>query len=144
MIRLTNHPIDLDAVITGVRSPAAGAVVVFLGTARQSTGGRLTGWLEFEAYPEMVEKELAALEDEARRRWNLIECAVAHRLGRVEIGEICVAIAVSSAHRQAAFEAGKWLIDEMKRTVPIWKCENWTDGSRDWVHPGLGEEGPGG
>lgn len=144
MNRLTYSPIDPGAAIAKVRSEDAGAVVLFLGTARQSTAGRPTSSLDYEAYPEMVAKELAALEDEARRRWNLVQCAIVHRLGHVEIGEICVAIAVSSAHRQAAFEAGKWLIDEMKRVVPIWKCENWADGSSDWVHPGLSEEGTSG
>jgi molybdopterin synthase catalytic subunit len=84
----------------------------------------------------MAEKKLAELEATARQRWPILECAIVHRLGRVEIGEASVAIAVSSAHRQPAFEAGQWLIDTLKETVPIWKCEHWADGTTEWVHPG--------
>ena len=85
----------------------------------------------------MAEKKLAELEAEARRRWPLVGCAIVHRLGRVELGEASVAVAVSTPHRQAAFEAGKWLIDTLKENVPIWKKENWADGTTEWVHPGL-------
>ena len=83
----------------------------------------------------MAKLKLAELEAEARGRWPILDCAIVHRLGRVEIGEASVAIAVSSAHRQAAFEAGQWLIDTLKRVVPIWKCEHWADGTTEWVHP---------
>ncbi len=69
------------------------------------------------------------LEAEARQRWPILECAIVHRLGHLEIGEASVAVAVSSAHRQPAFDAGQWLIDTLKEVVPIWKCENWADGS---------------
>ena len=135
MIELTQQPIDVDAVIQAVRTPLAGAVVLFLGTVRELTDGRQTAWLEYESYGEMAEKKLAELEAEARRRWSLRDCAVVHRLGRQEIGDVSVAIAVSSAHRKAAFEAGEWLIDRIKEVVPIWKQENYTDGSTEWVHP---------
>ncbi len=82
-------------------------------------------------------QSLVALEAEARRRWPLVECVAVHRLGHVELGEASVAIATSSAHRQAAFEAAQWFIDQVKQVVPIWKRENWADGTSDWVHPGL-------
>ena len=137
MIRLTENPIDIAAVAEAARSPAAGAVVLFLGTARETTGGRRTSSLDYDAYPEMARAKLAELEAEARRRWPLVECAVVHRLGHLELGEVSVAIAVSSAHRAAAFEAGKWVIDRIKEVVPIWKKENWADGTCEWVHPGL-------
>jgi len=137
MIHLTENPIDTVAVVDSVRSPAAGAVVLFLGTAREMTGGRRTSSLEYEAYPEMARAKLAELDDEARRRWPLVECALVHRLGHLDIGEVSVAIAVSSAHRDPALEAGKWLIDRIKEVVPIWKKENWADGTSEWVHPGL-------
>ncbi|HUT12894.1 MAG TPA: molybdenum cofactor biosynthesis protein MoaE, partial [Thermoguttaceae bacterium] len=75
------------------------------------------------------------LETEARRRWPLVEAAIVHRLGHLPLGEISVAIAVSSPHRHAAFEAGRWLIDRIKEVVPIWKKENYADGSDEWVHP---------
>lgn len=137
MIQIDEHPIDAQAVVQAVRSPAAGAVVLFLGTARERTGGRETSSLEYEAYAEMARAKLAELDEEARGRWPLVECAVVHRLGRLDVGEISVAVAVSSAHREPAFEAGKWLIDRIKEVVPIWKRENWADGTSQWVHPGL-------
>jgi molybdopterin synthase catalytic subunit len=140
MIALTNEPIDVAAVLHRVQSPLAGAVVLFLGTTREITGQRRTESLEYECYPEMAACKLQELEAEARRRWQLVECAVVHRLGHLGIGEPSVAVAVSSAHRQAAFEAGKWLIDTLKETVPIWKKENWADGTAEWVHPGVTSE----
>jgi molybdopterin synthase catalytic subunit len=85
----------------------------------------------------MAQQELARLEAEARRRWKLIGCAIVHRLGHLDIGEASVAVAVSAAHRQEAFAAGQWLIDTLKEVVPIWKRENWADGTSQWVHPGL-------
>ena len=137
MIRLTEHEIDTSEVLRDTMSPEAGAVVLFLGTTRRSTGGKVTEALEYECYAEMAEKELAQLEEEAREKWALENCVIVHRLGRLEIGEVSVAIAVSSAHRQGAFEAGRWLIDRAKEVVPIWKRECWADGTEEWVHPGL-------
>lgn len=137
MIKLTDQPIDCLALLEAVQSPRAGAVVLFLGTTREFTGLRQTASLDYECYPEMAHKKLVELEAEARQRWPLIECALVHRLGRLEVGEASVAIAVSSAHRQDAFEAGKWLIDTLKEVVPIWKKENWADGTAEWVHPGM-------
>ncbi len=123
----------LDAVAT----PAAGAVVLFLGTVRGMTGGRQTRSLNYECYAEMAERALAALEAEATQRWSLSGCAIVHRLGELAVGQTSVAIAVSAAHREAAFEAAKWLIDRIKQVVPIWKQEHWADGTSQWVHPGL-------
>jgi molybdopterin synthase catalytic subunit len=137
MISLTKEPIDSAAVLASVASNAAGAVVLFLGTTREFTAGRQTASLDYECYPDMAEKKLAELETDARERWPLVECAIVHRLGHLELGEASIAIAVSSPHRQAAFEAGKWLIDTIKQVVPIWKQENWTDGASEWVHPGM-------
>ena len=137
MIEIRSTPIDAAAILAQVSSPLAGAVVLFLGTTRELTAGRRTESLDYECYPEMAEKKLAELEAEARRRWPLVECAIVHRLGHLELGEASVAIAVSSPHRNAAFEAGKWLIDTLKEVVPIWKKENWADGTSEWVHPGV-------
>lgn len=141
MVALTNEPIDTAVLVKQVQSPKAGAIVLFLGVTREFTGGRRTESLDYECYPEMAKKKLAQLETDARRRWQLTECCIVHRLGHLEIGEASVGIAVSSAHRQAAFEAGQWLIDTLKQSVPIWKKENWADGTAEWVHPGLGAEG---
>ena len=133
MIRLTQQQIDTTAVLAEVASPAAGAVVLFLGTARDSTAGRATASLDYQCYEEMALRKLAELEAEAQLRWPLTGCALVHRLGRLEIGEASVAVAVSSPHRDDAFAAGRWLIDTLKQIVPIWKRENWADGSSEWV-----------
>ena len=137
MILLTDKPIRPDEVLAEVQAAAAGAVVLFLGTTREATGGRRTESLDYEGYPEMARAKLAALEEEARRRWPIVGCAIAHRLGHLQIGEASVAIAVSSPHRDDAFAAAQWLIDTLKQSVPIWKRENWADGSSQWVHPGV-------
>ena len=137
MIQLTHVPIDTAALLAHVNSPRAGAVVLFLGTVRAVTRGRHTASLDYECYPAMAEKKLAELEAQARQRWPIIECALVHRLVHMEPAEASVAVAVSTPHRQDAFEAGKWLIDTLKEVVPIWKQENWADGASEWVHPGL-------
>jgi len=141
MVELTEKAIDTSAVLAQVASPQAGAVVLFLGTTRQFTGKRETSSLDYECYPEMAQRKLAELEAEARRRWPIVECAIVHRLGHLELGEASVAVAVSTPHRRDAFEAGQWLIDTLKEVVPIWKKENWADGTTEWVHPGLSEKG---
>src|SRR5690606_29903619 len=110
---------------------------LFLGTVREMTGGRRTIALDYEGYPEMAEAKLCELEAQARERWPCENVAIAHRLGRLELGDISVAVAVSCPHRAQAFEAGRFLIDQLKVTVPIWKKENWSDGSTEWVHPGV-------
>jgi molybdopterin synthase catalytic subunit len=137
MVSLTDKPIDHAALVASVSSSDAGAVVLFLGTTRKFTDGRQTASLDYECYPEMAKAKLAELEAEARRRWPLIECAIVHRLGHLKLGEASIAIAVSSAHRHDAFAAGQWLIDTIKEVVPIWKQENWADGTSEWVHPGM-------
>jgi molybdopterin synthase catalytic subunit len=135
MIALTNHPIDAAALLAKAQTPEAGAVVLFLGITRQFTAGRETAELAYEAYRDMAERELAKLEAEARRRWPLVECLIVHRLGVVPLAEASVAIAVSSPHRHAAFDAGRWLIDTLKESVPIWKQERYATGAAEWVHP---------
>jgi molybdopterin synthase catalytic subunit len=138
MIEITTAPIDHAAVTDRVRSPLAGAVCTFLGTVRELTGDKRTLALAYETYPEMAEKKMAELEVEARRRWPIIELALVHRVGDLELGEVSVAVAVSCPHRHDSFEACRWLIDTLKEVVPIWKRERWADGKEEWVHPGLG------
>jgi molybdopterin synthase catalytic subunit len=137
MISLTPQPIDPADVLAQVASHDAGAVVLFLGTTREFTRGRRTASLDYECYPEMAESKLAELEAEARSRWPLTGCSIVHRLGHLALGEASIAIAVSSPHRHDAFAAGQWLIDTIKEVVPIWKQENWADGTSEWVHPGI-------
>jgi molybdopterin synthase catalytic subunit len=138
MIEIVEGPIDHADVTDRVRSKRAGAICAFLGTTRELTGERRTVALEYEAHGPMAKRQLARLEAEARERWPLIEVAIVHRIGRVDAGEISVVVAVSSPHRAAAFEACEWLMDMLKRDVPIWKRESWADGTEEWVHPGLG------
>lgn len=137
MVKLTREAIDESALIAHVRSAQAGAIVLFVGTTREFTAGRQTAALEYDGYEAMAAKKLAEIEAQARERWPLVECAIVHRLGHVPLAETSVAIAVSSPHRAVAFEAGKWLIDTLKEVVPIWKQEQYTDGTTEWVHPGM-------
>lgn len=137
MIQLVTSPIDFTGLTEAVRSDQAGAVVLFLGTVREMTSGRQTVALDYDAYPEMAEAKLHELLVEARGRWPILNAGIVHRLGRLELGEVSVAVAVSTPHRQQAFEAGKYLIDRLKEVVPIWKKENWSDGATEWVHPGI-------
>jgi molybdopterin synthase catalytic subunit len=141
MIAITEVALDHAAITESVRSNRAGAVCSFLGTVREMTGDRRTASLDYEAYPEMALKKLAELEEEARRRWPILEAALVHRVGYMDLGEISVVVAVSCAHRGQAFEACWWLIDRLKEEVPIWKKEVWADGTEEWVHPGLPSDG---
>jgi molybdopterin synthase catalytic subunit len=135
VIRLTHEPIDHAALTESVRSPHCGAVVTFLGTVRDLTGERVTVALDYEAYPGMAERKLAEIEADARARWPVGDIALVHRLGRLEIGEVSVAVAVSCPHRADAFAACRHAIDRLKELVPIWKREHWNDGTTEWVHP---------
>ena len=136
MIQLTSGPIDHDALTEQVRRADCGAVVTFLGTVRDLTNGRATAALDYDAYPSMAEKKMAEIECETRERWPVGEMVMVHRLGHLDIGEVSVAVAVSCPHRTQAFEACRYAIDRLKEAVPIWKKENWADGSTEWVHPG--------
>ena len=137
MVELVDDPIDAQVVLDRVRHPHAGATVLFLGSTRQVTDNRETVTLDYEGYEPMALAQLQRLEAAAQERWDLRGCSIVHRLGNVPIGEVSVAVAVSAVHRQAAFEAGQWIIDELKKSVPIWKKESWADGTSEWVHPGL-------
>jgi len=134
MIRLSRDPIDYAALTEMVRRPDCGAVATFLGTVRDLTDGKETIALDYEAYPNMAEKKLAEIEGQTRQRWPVGEMAMVHRIGRLEVGEVSVAVAVSCPHRAQAFEACRFAIDQLKEIVPIWKKENWADGSTEWVH----------
>jgi molybdopterin synthase catalytic subunit len=138
VIRLTPDAIDHHALTEMVRSSHCGAVVTFLGTVRDLTDGRETVALDYEAYPGMAEKKLAEIEADVRSRWPVGDIVMVHRTGRLTVGEVSVAVAVSCPHRAEAFEACRHAIDRLKELVPIWKRENWADGSTEWVHPGEG------
>lgn len=141
MFRVTDKPIDLDELVRYVTDPAAGAIVPFIGTTRDNNEGRKVIALDYEAYPEMAEKELARIGADAAKRWPICKMAIVHRLGPVQIGEASVIIAVSSAHRDAAFAASRFAIEEIKKTVPIWKKEVF-EGGEVWIGTQTGQPLP--
>ena len=132
MFRVTDTPIDLQALVDCVTDPEAGAIATFIGTTRNNNQGRKVIALDYEAYPEMAEKELARLGEEAKRKWQICRIAIVHRIGPVQITEPSVIIAVSAAHREAAFAACRFAIEEIKKTVPIWKKEVY-EGGEIWI-----------
>jgi molybdopterin synthase catalytic subunit len=134
MVRLTREPVDHATLTDTVRRPGCGAVVTFLGTVRDLTGDEVTVALEYDAYPPMAERQMAGIEAEVRARWPVGEVALVHRLGRLGVGEISVAVAVSAPHRADAFEACRHAIDRLKEVVPIWK-KDLGPGKAEWVHP---------
>jgi molybdopterin synthase catalytic subunit len=135
-IELVRETIDFAGLTEWARSDQAGAVVLFLGTVREMTGDRRTLALDYEAYPDMAEKKMREIAEQSATRWPVIRAAVSHRFGHLELGDVSVAVAVSCPHRNHAFEAGRFLIDTLKEVVPIWKQENWADGTKEWVDPG--------
>ena len=135
MASINHHPIDVSNLLESMPSPETGAVVVFLGVTREFTDERRTVQLKYEAYEEMALKELNRLEVSAREKWSLTQCMIVHRLGLVPIGEASVAVITASTHRKEAYAASEWLMDTLKKSVPIWKQEHWDDGSTQWVHP---------
>ncbi len=133
MYKITTEPIDADVVRQAVEHARDGAVVVFHGIVRaRSDDGRGTRYLEYEAYPEMAEARMRAIGAEITRRWGIEDVAMVHRIGRCEIGEASVVIAVASPHRGEAFAACEYAIDTLKSSVPIWKKEVFADGEV-WV-----------
>lgn len=138
MFRVTNDPIDLAELVRYVGDPEAGAIVPFIGTTRNNNEGRKVIALDYEAYPEMAEKELARIGADAAKRWPICRMAIVHRLGPVRIGEASVIIVVSSAHRDAAFAASRFSIEEIKKTVPIWKKEVY-EGGEVWIGTQTGQ-----
>lgn len=135
MLSITTDPIDIQAVTDAVRDHRAGAVVLFLGTVREFTGDVQTASLDYEAFEEMALASFRQITEDAERRWSLVSSAVVHRTGPLELGDIAVAVAVSSAHRGPAFEAGQWIMDTIKQQSPVWKKEIYADGTTEWVHP---------
>ena len=129
IVALTREPIDRDALVAALQQTGDGAVVVFDGIVRDNTRGRRTLYLDYEAYEEMALDQMQKLAREAGERFAIDRVGVVHRLGRLEIGESSIVIVVTSAHRAAAFDACRWLIDTLKRTVPVWKKEHFTDGA---------------
>lgn len=129
---ITKERIDLTELIEHVTDARAGAIATFFGIAREFTNGRRTLYLEYEAYVDMAEKKLRQIGDEIKETYPQANVAIVHRVGRLEISDTAVAIAVSTPHRDAAFKACRYAIERIKEMVPIWKKEHWEDGSY-WV-----------
>jgi molybdopterin synthase catalytic subunit len=143
---LTSEPIEFGDLLKLVQSAERGGVACFLGTVRDHQGGREVLCLEYRAYEPMVEAECARIVAESESRWQ-VAIALRHRIGRLEIGEVAVAVVTAAAHRDEAFVACRHVIEELKRRVPIWKQETFADGSVEWVGAGgeagkRGEEAP--
>ncbi len=131
--RVVEHPLSADQIAAAVDDPAAGGIVIFSGVVRNETGGRPVKFLEYEAHAPMAETKMRQIGETVHRQWNGIRrVAMLHRIGRLEIGESSVLIAVSAAHRGEAFAACQYAIDTLKRTVPVWKKEHFEDGEV-WV-----------
>ena len=129
---VTSKPIAIDDVIQQVVRPEAGAISTFIGIAREFTKGKRTLFLEYEAYVPMAEKQLEQIAEEIQVQWPGARTAISHRIGRLDISDIAVAIAVSTPHRDAAFKASRYAIERIKEIVPIWKKEHWEDGT-EWL-----------
>ncbi|HEY7505324.1 MAG TPA: molybdenum cofactor biosynthesis protein MoaE [Gemmatimonadales bacterium] len=135
MAFLSGAPLDLERLIAGVEAPDRGAVASFLGRVRDHHAGRRVLRLEYSAYTPMAEAECARIVSEAESRWP-VRVALEHRIGALDIGDAAVAIAAAGAHRDEAFDACRFVIEEVKRRVPIWKKESYADGSVKWVGAG--------
>jgi molybdopterin synthase catalytic subunit len=133
--RITTEPIDLPQVLDSVSSPAHGASILFVGMVRDTNDGRPVQGMEYTAYVAMAEREMTAIAAEAAEKFGTTEVAIVHRVGELAIGEASVAIATSHAHRDEAYSANRYAIEQLKSRVPVWKREHYVDGTREWVDP---------
>jgi molybdopterin synthase catalytic subunit len=132
---VARRAIDTSALLAEVRRARNGAAVLFVGTVREVNEGRPVTGMEYTAYEAMAERELAAIVGEAASRFGTDDIVVEHRLGSLDLGDVSVAIVAAHPHRAPAFDAARYVIEELKRRVPIWKLEYYADGSREWVDP---------
>jgi molybdopterin synthase catalytic subunit len=130
------HAIDAAGLMAEVASHANGAVVLFVGTVRETNDGRDVTGIEYSAYQSMAEREMADIVREAAVRFGTNDIVVEHRIGVLELGEASVVVAVAHPHRGAAYDASRYVIEQLKLRVPVWKLEHYTDGTREWVHAG--------
>ena len=138
--RISASAIDVGALQAALRDPRAGACASFEGWVRDHNDGRPVEGLHYEAYVELAQAEGATILDEALRRFDLVDAACVHRTGDLAVGELAVWVGASAAHRDAAFAACRWIIDEVKARVPIWKRERYAGGQADWLHPTPGSD----
>ena len=133
MAELVRQPIVIEPLVAAAARPDCGAVATFLGTTRDHHEGRRVVRLAYEAYEPMALDALVAIEREATQRFQIASCRIVHRLGEGALTEASVAVVVAAAHRGPAFDACRWAMDELKRTVPIWKKESYAEGGEGWV-----------
>ena len=132
MFEIISEPINVEHLVKKVERREAGAITTFIGTVREFTKGKRTLYLQYEAYVPMAEKKLAEIGDEIKEKWTDAEVAITHRIGRLDITDIAIVIAVSTPHRRDAYEANEYAIERIKQIVPIWKKEHWEDGEM-WI-----------
>ena len=132
MFAITRDPLDPQRLVEAVRRDESGAIALFYGVVRNENLGRTVRYLEYDAYEEMALKKMCQIGEEVRARFAITDAGILHRIGRLEIGETSLLVAVSSPHRKEAFEACHYAVDRVKQTVPIWKKEVWDDGS-EWI-----------
>ncbi|HEY2895640.1 MAG TPA: molybdenum cofactor biosynthesis protein MoaE [Gemmatimonadaceae bacterium] len=131
---IVRRAIDVAALLAEVQETANGATVAFVGHVREVNDGRAVTGIEYSAYGEMAERELAAIASECASAYGIAHLAIEHRLGTLTLGEASIAIVVAHAHRAPAYEASRFIIEEVKRRLPIWKREGYVDGSSEWVN----------
>jgi molybdopterin synthase catalytic subunit len=140
---VVRRPIDVAALMAEIQDAANGATVVFLGHVREVNDGRAVTGIEYSAYGEMAERELTAIASEAAAVTGVTDLTIEHRLGTLALGEASIAIVVAHPHRAAAYEASRFIIEEVKRRLPVWKRERYVDGTTEWVNAnGVATEGP--
>jgi len=132
LIQITHEPLDREALVASITHSGIGGIVVFEGVVRDNARGKQVRYLEYDVYPEMAIQQIRAIITEAEKRWGVDRVVVAHRIGRLEIGETSVVVVVATPHRAEAFDACRYIIDTLKTTVPIWKKEVATNGE-EWV-----------
>jgi len=130
---ITAKPILIERVLASVKDESAGGTVLFVGTVRKKSEGKPVTGLTYEVYKGMAEKRMREIEAMTRRKWPVIRLAMVHRYGKLKVGEISVAVAVSCEHRAEAFEAGRFAIDTIKKSLPLWKKEKFRGGRESWV-----------
>jgi molybdopterin synthase catalytic subunit len=130
---IVEHPLEPSHLLEEVAAPGNGATVVFIGTVRDINEGAAVSGLDYSAYSEMAESELASIVAEAASRWDTRDIVVEHRTGSLEIGDASVVIAVAHPHRDEAYQASRYVIEELKKRLPVWKQERYVDGRREWV-----------
>ena len=140
---IVRRPIDVAAMMAEIHDPANGATVLFLGHVREVNDGRAVTGIEYSAYGEMAERELAAIASDAVSATGVSDVIIEHRLGALQLGETSIAILVAHAHRAKAYEASRFVIEEVKKRLPVWKREQYADGTREWVNAhGVATHGP--